>query len=319
MNRLALTVVTSLLLFVTLLLPLSASATNPTEGAGNADATHASAADAAAHKEHLRHFSLWNILVSSTTEKGLREKLGALPNMDKSFYDKEDFVSAGHISHVFWAGVSLAIVLLLAFLARGRLGQDADAGVLPERKLSPLLFFEVLVGSTYGLMKDMMGPDLAKRYIPIIGTLAVYIFVMNCMALLPFGAPATDNLNTNAGMALTVFFATHWAGLRVQGPVHYLKHFMGPVLALAPLFFVIEIVGHLARPLSLSLRLMGNMTGDHNVLFEFLYFKIPLFPLPVMILGLLVCVVQTMVFVILSTVYLAMATDAGHGDEAHAH
>lgn len=292
---------------------------SPVLASASPDAGHDDPKVAAEHKEHLRHFSLWNMLVPSSAEKSLRTKLGALPKMEKSFYDGEDFVEEGHISHVFWALLSLCIVLILAFLARGRLGKDDDAGVLPERSLTPLLFFEVLVGSTYGLMKDMLGPDLAKRYIPIIGTLAVYIFVMNVMALLPFGAPATDNLNTNAGMALTVFLATHWAGLRVQGPVHYIKHFMGPVLFLAPLFFVIEIVGHLARPVSLSLRLMGNMTGDHNVLFEFLYFKIPLFPLPVMILGLLVCVVQTMVFVILSTVYLAMATDVGHGDEAHAH
>ena len=301
--------------------PLSAHASAPAAAEGHEAAAgdHGGGHDEAAHKEHLRHFSLWNLLVSSDTEKGLREKLGALPNMDKSFYDKEDFVEAGHVAHVFWAAVSLLIVLALAFAARGRLNSDPDAGVLPERTLSPLLFFEVLVGSTYGLMKDMLGPDVAKRYIPIIGTLAVYIFVMNVMALLPFGSPATDNLNTNAGMALTVFFATHWAGVKAQGPVHYIQHFMGPVLLLAPLFFVIEIVGHLARPVSLSLRLMGNMTGDHNVLFEFLYFKIPLFPLPVMILGLLVCVVQTMVFVILSTVYLAMATDVGHGDDAHAH
>lgn len=306
----------------TVILALSVLASPATalaeSGGGGAD-SHGSAHDAAAHKEHLRHFSLWNILVSSSAEKGLREKLGGLPNMDKSFYDKVDFVDEGHLAHVFWAFVSLLIVLIFAFVARGRLNADKDAGVLPERKLSPLLFFEVLVGSTYGLMKDMLGADVAKRYLPIIGTLSVYIFVMNFMALLPFGSPATDNLNTNAGMALTVFFATHWAGVKAQGAVHYIQHFMGPVLALAPLFFVIEIVGNLARPVSLSLRLMGNMTGDHNVLFEFLYFKIPLIPLPVMVLGTLVCVVQTMVFVILSTVYLAQATDVGHGDEAHAH
>lgn len=318
MKRLSLLIAAAV---VALAMPVSAFASGaeaaPAEG--HAEAGHGDAHDAAAHKEHLRHFSLWNLLVSSSAERGMRQKLGGLPNMEKSFYDKEDFIEEGHMAHVFWAFVSLLIVVALAFAARGRLNSDSDAGVLPERKLSPLLFFEVLVGSTYGLMKGMLGPDVAKNYIPIIGTLAVYIFVMNVMALLPFGCPATDNLNTNAGMALTVFFATHWAGIRAQGPVHYLQHFMGPVLALAPLFFVIEIVGHLARPVSLSLRLMGNMTGDHNVLFEFLYFKIPLFPLPVMILGLLVCVVQTMVFVILSTVYLAMATDGGHDDEAHAH
>ena len=280
-------------------------------------AGHEGAHSPAEEKEHLRHFSLVNVLISADTEHAIRSSLAGTP-LQKSLVDKEDFVEHGHIAHVVWAAIALLIVLGLAFAARGRLSADADAGVLPATKLSPLLFFEVVVGAVWNLMKGMMGEDYARRYFPIVGTLAVYIFTMNVLALLPFGAPATDNLNTNIGMGLTVFFATHYAGLKAQGPVHYAQHFMGPVLALAPLMIVIEVIGHLVRPISLSLRLMGNMTGDHNVLFEFTYFQLPLVPLPVMFMGLLVCVVQTVVFVMLSTVYLSMAT-AGHGDEAHGH
>ena len=96
-------------------------------------------------------------------------------------------------------------------------------------------------------------------------------------------------------------------------------HGDGPLLVLAPLMFIIEIISHCVRPLSLSLRLMGNMTGDHKVLDIFLGFQLPLVPLPVMILGLMVVVVQTLVFVLLSTVYLSMAVaHHDHGDE-HAH
>ncbi len=291
----------------------------PMTALASGDAGHGEGHSAAEAKEHLRHFSLWNMLVPSQTESNLRGKLAGVPGMKKSFYDKEDFAAKGHLAHVFWAAIALMIVVLLAFAARKRLDADADAGVLPERKIGPLLLFEVVLGGIWGLMKDMMGEQHARSYLPIIGTLGIYIFIMNVLALLPFGAPATDNLNTNAGMALTVFFATHYAGIKAQGLGHYLQHFMGPVLALAPLMIVVEVVGHLARPVSLSLRLMGNMTGDHNVLFEFMYFQIPLIPLPVMVLGLLVCVVQAMVFVILSTVYLTFAVDTGHGDEAHAH
>lgn len=278
---------------------------------------HAEAHSPAAEKEHLRHFSLVNVLISEDVERGLRANLKGTP-LETSLVDKENFVEHGHIGHVVWAGIALILVLGLAFAARGRLQSDADAGVLPATRIGPLLFFEVVVGAVWNLMKDMMGEDYARRYFPIVGTLAVYIFVMNILALMPFGAPATDNLNTNIGMGLTVFFATHYAGLKAQGPVHYAQHFMGPVLALAPLMIVIEVIGHLVRPISLSLRLMGNMTGDHNVLFEFTYFQIPLVPLPVMFMGLLVCVVQTVVFVMLSTVYLSMATAGGH-DEAHGH
>jgi F-type H+-transporting ATPase subunit a len=273
--------------------------------------------DPAAAKEHLRHFSLVNVLVSDETARSIRAATAGTA-VEKTFVDKADFVADGSVSHVFWAAIALLIVLGLAFAARGRLASDADAGVLPATRISPLLFFEVVVGAVWGVMRGMMSERDARAYFPIVGTLAVYIFAMNILALLPLGAPATDNLNTNIGMGLTVFFATHYAGIRSQGLVHYAKHFMGPVLALAPLMIVLEVVGHLVRPLSLSLRLMGNMTGDHNVLFEFTFFQLPLVPLPVMFLGLLVCVVQTVVFVILSTVYLSMAT-AGHGDEAHGH
>lgn len=276
-------------------------------------------AAAKAHKEHLRHFSLMNMIISPESEKVIKKQLVGMTGLEKTFVDGDPFVDAKHLTHVFWSLIAFSVVLLLSFLARRRLNKDPDAGVLPETRLSPLLFFEVAIGAVWNLMRGMLGDKNARAYFPIIGTLAIYIFVMNVLALLPFGAPATDNLNTNIGMALVVFFATHYAGIKSQGIVHYAQHFMGPVLALAPLMIVIEIVGHLVRPVSLSLRLMGNMTGDHNVLFEFAYFKIPLVPLPVMALGLLVCVVQALVFVILSTVYLSMATSGGHDEEAHGH
>jgi F-type H+-transporting ATPase subunit a len=276
-------------------------------------------AAAKVHKEHLRHFSLMNMLISEKTEDQIQRSISDATGLDRTFIDKESYTDDTHISHIFWALIAFFLVLTLAALARRRLNLDADAGVLPTRKMGALLFFEVIVGAVWSLMKDMLGADQARRYFPIIGTLAIYIFIMNILALLPFGAPATDNLNTNVGMALVVFFATHYAGIKTQGIVQYAKHFMGPVIWLAVLMVPVEIVGHLVRPVSLSLRLMGNMTGDHNVLFEFAYFKIPLIPLPVMALGLLVCMVQALVFVILSTVYLSMATTIEHDDEAHDH
>ncbi len=276
-------------------------------------------AAAKAHKEHLRHFSLMNMLISEETEDQIQRSIVDVTGLDRTFIDNEKYIDDTHISHILWAIVAFFLVFALAAGARRRLNRDADAGVLPTRNMGPLLLFELIVGAVWNLMKDMLGADQARSYFPIIGTLAIYIFMMNILALLPFGAPATDNLNTNVGMALVVFFATHYAGIKSQGIVAYAKHFMGPVIWLAALMVPLEIVGHLVRPVSLSLRLMGNMTGDHNVLFEFAYFKIPLVPLPVMALGLLVCVVQALVFVILSTVYLSMATTSEHDNEAHGH
>lgn len=283
------------------------------EAAHGAAGHGAHSSSPAAVKESLRHFSLFNMLVPHATEVALKSKVKGTP-FEKTFVDHEDFVQSVHLTHVFWAFGAFLMVIGLAFAARKTLEADEDAGVLPTRSFGPLLFFEIVVGAIYSMMKDMMGGEEARRYFPIIGTLGIYIFIMNVFALLPFGTPATDNLNTNIGMGLTVFFATHYAGIRANGIKHHIAHLMGPVLALAPLIFVLEVVGHLVRPVSLSLRLMGNMTGDHNVLFEFLYFKIPLLPLPVMFLGLLVCVVQAVVFVMLSSVYIAQAV----GDSEHA-
>lgn len=240
--------------------------------------------------------------------------------LEKTFIDKKTLRVEGHLTHVFFAAVAVLLILGMALAARRRLQASDDAGVLPERKLGALLFFEVLAGAVWDMMKGMMGAEEARRHFPLVATLATYIFVMNALALLPFGAPATDNLNTNIVMGLTVFAATHISGLRAQGVVNYAKHFAGPILALAPLMVIIEVISHAVRPVSLSLRLMGNMYGDHKVMENFLNFHIPLVPLPVMFLGLIVVIVQTVVFTLLSTVYLSMAV-AHHDDhgDGHAH
>jgi F-type H+-transporting ATPase subunit a len=268
---------------------------------------------------HAEIFSWMSLFVGPENQIALKNWL-ADNVAGTTFIEKADYRTAGHLSHVFMAFVALLIVLATAIAARRALARDADAGVLPSRKIGPLLVFEIVVGSVWNLMKDMMGADEARRHFPIVATLAVYIFAMNILALIPGGLPPTDNLNTNVVMALTVFLATHISGIRVQGPIGYLKHFAGPIVALAPLMIVIEIISHLVRPVSLSLRLLGNMTGDHKVMEIFLGFQVPLLPLPVMFLGLLVATVQTLVFVLLSTVYLSMATaHHDHGDEAHDH
>jgi F-type H+-transporting ATPase subunit a len=116
------------------------------------------------------------------------------------------------------------------------------------------------------LIDDVIGPH-GRPYLPLIATLGLFILVGNLMGLVPGLVAPTANLMTTAACALVVFVAYHWIGVKKQGALAYLKHFMGPVpLALKPLMFVIELISHLARPLSLSLRLFGNMTGGHILL-----------------------------------------------------
>ena len=127
-------------------------------------------------------------------------------------------------------------------------------------------FLEVVLEQFQQMIDDVMGPE-GRRYLPLIATLGLFILTSNLLGLVPGLPGVTSNLNTNAACALVVFVAYHWIGARKQGLIPYLKHFAGPVpLALKPLMFVIEIISHLARPLSLTLRLFGNMVGGHILL-----------------------------------------------------
>jgi F-type H+-transporting ATPase subunit a len=281
--------------------------------AGHAEAA-AGETHAAGHG-HAEHFTLMSLVLNAEAQASIKHGLAGLAPKTMGGASME---TEGHITPVFFAFVAMLIVLIGAAMARSALTADKDAGVLPTRKVGPLLLFEVAIGAVWNMMKGMMGAEEARRHFPIVATCAVYIFTMNSMALLPLGSPATDSLNTNLVMGLTIFFATHISGIRVQGVAGYAKHFAGPILAMAPLMVLIELISHLVRPVSLSLRLMGNMYGDHKVMENFLAFEIPLVPLPVMFLGLMVVVVQTVVFTLLSTVYLSLAVEH-HDDHGHDH
>lgn len=183
-----------------------------------------------------------------------------------------------------------------------------DKGIVPPRKMSFRNFFEILAESLYGMVEGAMGEKAGKKFYPLIGALFLFILFNNLFALLPgFSAP-TDSLKTNVGIALLVFFATHYYGVKEHG-LAYFKHFLGPTPFLIPLMLPIELVSHVARPVSLSVRLMGNMMADHKVVMSFFALVPILVPLPFMLLGLLVCLIQALVFCTLAMVYIGMATE----------
>src|SRR5262249_17522749 len=158
----------------------------------------------------------------------------------------------------------------------------------------------------YNLMQQVMGDKNAKRYLSTIGTLAFFIFFSNLLGLIPGFLPPTSTLKTNVALAGFVFLLTHVLGVKEHG-IAYFQHFLGPVLWLAPLMLVIEIISHIARPVSLSLRLMGNILADHKVVFAFFTLVPLLVPVPFLLLGCMVALIQTLVFCILSMVYISMA------------
>lgn len=172
-------------------------------------------------------------------------------------------------------------------------------------------FFEVVIGGMEEFMVDVTG-DEGRFVFPLIGTLAFYILLCNYMGLAPGMFSPTANLNTTLACAIVVVFYTHVIGVKFHG-AKYIKHFLGPVIFIAPLMFIIEVIGHLARALSLSIRLFGNIFGKEMVLGIFVFLAgWFLAPLPILFLGLFVGGVQTLIFVLLSMMYFSGAIEHAH-------
>jgi F-type H+-transporting ATPase subunit a len=170
------------------------------------------------------------------------------------------------------------------------------------------------------LVSDIIGPA-GYQFIPLIGTLGLFILLGNLMGLIPIFKSPTSNINVTFSCAIFVFIYYHAQGIRHQGLFNYLKHFAGPVLWLAPIFIPIEIISHFARPLSLSLRLFGNIFGEDTII-VILFGLVPwLVPLPMMCLAVFTSLIQTLVFLMLSSVYIAgaVAHENSHDEEAEEH
>jgi len=213
----------------------------------------------------------------------------------------------------------ILLILLVALVVRGRIART-EAAIVPEGKLTTSSFMENFVGVFYGMLRDTLGDKDAKFFLPIFGTCAVFIFFSNALGLLPGFAPPTGNLNVTLACGLVIFVLTHYYGVKRNGFGTYMKHFIGPIPALAPLMFPLELISHCVRPLALGIRLMVNMFVDHLLLGVFMSLVPILIPVPIMLLGILVVTVQTYVFCLLATVYFKMAVEhheEGEGEHGH--
>jgi F-type H+-transporting ATPase subunit a len=224
--------------------------------------------------------------------------------------------------HVTHAAIVFMILTLLIMVAYRRLANPA-LDIVPEPRLSVVNFFEAAYGTIEKLCEESLGHH-GHRYIYLVGTLALWILFSNLLGVIPGFVPPTDNVNTNFACAAIVFLATHYYGFKTHG-AKYLKHFVGPTPWLAPLMIPIELIGHLARPLSLTLRLFGNMFGDHMNLMVFVGMMIALakayvfvapvavlVPIVIICLGIFVSVVQAYVFVLLTMSYLSGSLAESH-------
>ena len=205
-------------------------------------------------------------------------------------------------SHLLHSWLVMTILIVGAFLlAKG-------IQMIPRKGQNIL---ELVVGGLENFMVEITGPE-GKAFFPFIATIFLYILLSNLLGLAPGFFSPTANLNTTASMAICVFILTHYIGFKFHG-AKYFKHFMGPVWPMAPLMFVIELIGHFARVMSLSIRLFGNIFGKEKVLGIFFALAgLYLAPLPILFLGILVSVIQAVVFMLLSIVYFAGAMEEAH-------
>jgi F-type H+-transporting ATPase subunit a len=204
----------------------------------------------------------------------------------------------GHVTYTLFV---VALLALLSFLATRRLQ------IYPGRMQNVM---EVIIGGFDSLLIETMG-DKGKKFFPLIATLGLFILTSNLIGIVPGFESPTANINTNAAMALVVFFSTHVVGVSIHGP-KYFKQFLGPVWWLTPLMLPIEIISHLSRPLSLTFRLFGNIAGEDIVLAVVLLLVPLLVPLPILVLMIFTSIVQTLVFMLLAMMYIAGALEAGH-------
>jgi len=203
------------------------------------------------------------------------------------------------------------LVLGVALRVRSRL-QNPDDAVIPEDRLTLRTFMEAFLSYFYDMAKSVMDAERAKKYFPLIGTAAMFVFFSNVLALIPGFPVATSSLSVTLGCAIVVFICFNAYGLKTNG-FAYIAHLAGPAWYLAWLVFPIEVISLTVRPITLAVRLMLNMSVDHLILGIFLSLVAAFIPIPVMILGCLIILIQTLVFTLLTCIYIGLATE----HEAH--
>jgi F-type H+-transporting ATPase subunit a len=217
-----------------------------------------------------------------------------------------ELAGLGDFAHHYpWVAYSWVVMLFLIIVAAMA---TKTVSLIPGKAQN---FWEIVISGMEEFMVDITG-DEGRWFFPLIATVFIYIAVCNLSGLLPGFFPPTASLNTTASCALVVVIFTHIIGLKYHG-AKYIKHFLGPIWWMAPIIFPIEIIGHLARIMSLSFRLFGNMMG-HELVLGILFMLAGAFfaPLPIMAMGIFVAFVQAFVFFLLAIMYFSGAMEHAH-------
>lgn len=212
-----------------------------------------------------------------------------------------NLVDGNHIYHVTYMWFYMIILAIIGFMLVRRVS------IVPGKLQN---FLEVVIGGLKNLITGTMGEE-GMRFFPLMATLFIFILVSNLAGIVPGLHSPTANLNTNAAMAVIVFMLTHIVGVKVHG-IKYLKQFTGPVWWLMPLMIPVEIIGHLARPLSLTMRLFGNVFGEDLVVVILMILVPFLVPMPMLALMVFTSILQAFVFTLLAMMYISGAMEEAH-------
>jgi F-type H+-transporting ATPase subunit a len=207
--------------------------------------------------------------------------------------------------------VIVLLVTALCLVLRSRLSVE-NPGTLQ-------IVLEDVVGFLKGILVENIGPK-GPKYLPLIGTIGLFIFIANMLGKVPGFMSPTANINVTLGCAITVWVYYHAQGIKEQGILSYLKHFAvmpGAPLWTAPLVLIIELISHASRVLSLSLRLFGNVFGEEMVVLIIASLVPFVAPLPMIVLGVITGSLQAFIFVMLTIIYLAAAVHTDHDREEH--
>ena len=201
------------------------------------------------------------------------------------------------------------LVVVLGLMFKREMAVAEKTGV-PSGKFSITFLFEGIMEFVYTMTKENCGKNY-RSYLPLMSTIFVFILIANVSGLVPGFPPTTGSMDMNLAMGVIVFFVYNYAGLKEHGG-GYVKHFLGPVALIAPLFFTIELISHSTRPFSLGLRLAANVFADHTLVGVFTGLTYFVVPALLMFFGLLVSVVQAFVFALLTGIYISLAISHDH-------
>jgi F-type H+-transporting ATPase subunit a len=187
--------------------------------------------------------------------------------------------------------------------------------IIPSSNINLINIFELFYTGLNNFMFDIMGKKY-KNHSSFVGSLCLFIFFSNILGLIPGSRPSTDNLNTTLACGLSVFIYFNYCGFKIH-KLNHIGHLANPIgiwwgWFLSPFFLPLELIGLCIRPFSLAVRLAGNLIGDHSVVAIFSGVMPILLPLPFMFFGLIVCVIQSYVFCLLTCVYIHVHTEESH-------